>query len=205
VLTQPQLQVGCTDSTLVTSSYSDSACHLHSYGPPACSRPLSVIQHIYWSITFENPFYTLQRLHYVFIELCSDSRACAGARAPIVMLGVNVAGGAQDSGCSRCLSSGSCNRTHLRNTSPTPNTGILDTHRPTTRNMLLGEIFVYWGHAKHTLHSGGKVQNFVMLKQLVKCGYHCAVEKWINPIFVILCLSVQITHMMRRWRYSKPC
>jgi hypothetical protein len=71
--------------------------------------------------------------------------------------------------------------------------------------MLLGEIFVYWGHTKHTIHRVGIVQNFVMLKQLVTCGYHCAVEKWINPIFVILFLSVQITHMMRHWRYSKRC
>ena len=79
------------------------------------------------------------RLHYVFIEMCSDSLART------LMLGVTVAGGAQNSGGSRCLSSSSFNRTHLRNTSPTPNTGILDTYRPTTRKkigMLIAEIFI---------------------------------------------------------------
>jgi len=85
--------------------------------------------------------------------------------------------------------------------------GNTSPHHKKKIGKLLGEIFVYWGHAKHLVHRVSKVQNFVILKQLVTCGYHCAVEKWINPkfVFFFFCLSVQIMHMMRHWMYSKRC
>lgn len=205
MLTQPQLQVGCTESTLVTSSYSDSGCHHLICGSPACSRPISVIQPISWSTELYK--YYLEIHFPPYIDYIESSLRCVQILLLVVWCSEWLLQAEPRTPVARVAWAGARATVPIYGTRGRPQTRVFLTHiaPPREKDRYAVSRNIYWGHGKHIVHGVGKVQNFLMLKQLVACVYHCAVEKWINSKFVLLCLSVQITRMMRHWRYSKRC